>query len=195
MDLKELDIPSQITEEITLGLSKIGIDVPMGLTQGFMLILCLVAIIYGIKKLRKDGAKNLVAVLVVVGFGLYSLGITYSWTNIYLNPLPGELEGSVKIVSNNDDFDDSKFLAMRIELLDLKGENAGLTFGAVDSRNGRFIVKYIPSFFDYPRSIRIHTPGCKTVDVKLKRLSLYYSTQEANIPVLPPVAFECEQIA
>ncbi|MDH3327373.1 MAG: hypothetical protein OEM38_11750 [Gammaproteobacteria bacterium] len=193
MDFDDLDIPSKITEKITLGLSNIGVDVPMGLTQSFMLVLCLVAFGYGLMKLRKEGTKNLLGLLIVVGFGLYSAGIGYSWGNVFLNPLPGELEGSVEFVNTQGgERQDAKFLAMRIELLDLKGESAGLTFGAVDSRNGRFIVKYIPAYFDYPRSLRIKSPGCKPQDLKLKRKALYYSISESSVPILPAIGFYCD---
>ncbi|MDH5231522.1 MAG: hypothetical protein OEZ58_03685 [Gammaproteobacteria bacterium] len=197
MEFDDLDIPSKITEKITLGLSNIGIDVPMGLTQGFMLVLCLAAFTYGIMKLRKEGSSNLTALLIVIGFGLYSVGIAYSWGNVFLNPLPGELEGSVEIVKqNNTEQVDSSYLAMRIELLDLKGESAGLTFGAVDSRSGRFIVKYMPAYFDYPRSLRIKSPGCMPQDIRLKRKALYYvADKDSNIPVLAPIPFLCEQAA
>ncbi|MDH5258979.1 MAG: hypothetical protein OEX07_13275 [Gammaproteobacteria bacterium] len=196
MDFDDLDIPSKITEKITIGLSNIGVDVPMGLTQSFMLVLCLVAFGYGLMKLRKEGTKNLLGLLIVVGFGLYSAGIGYSWGNIFINPLPGELEGSVEFVKKQKgERQDAEYLGMRIELLDLKGESAGLTFGAVDSRSGRFIVKYIPAYFDYPRSLRIKSPGCKPQDLKLKRKTLYYSITDSSIPTLPVIEYYCEPAA
>ncbi|MDX1810827.1 MAG: hypothetical protein R3240_02700, partial [Gammaproteobacteria bacterium] len=155
-----------------------------------------VAFGYGVKKLRKEGAKNLLALLIVVGFGLYTLGISYSWANIFINPLPGELEGRVELAKlQPGDDKESQYLAMRIELLDLKGENAGLTFGDVDSRTGHFIVKYMPAYFDYPRTLRISSQGCKPQDLKLKRSTLYYaSNQDSRIPILPPLRFHCEYV-
>lgn len=195
MDFEDLDIPSKITEKVTVGLGNIGVDVPLGLTQTFMLILCLVAFAYGVRKLRKEGAKNLTGLLIVVGFGLYTIGIGYSWSNIFLNPLPGELEGRVELAKlAPGENPEAAFLAMRVELLDLKGENAGLTFGAVDSRSGRFIVKYHPAYFDYPRSLRIRSTGCKPQDLKLKRKTLYtVSSADSSIPILPSLMFQCEQ--
>lgn len=194
MEFEDLDIPSKITEQVTIGLANVGIDVPMGLTQGFLLVLSLLAFGYGLRKLKKEGTQNLTGLLIVAGFGLYSVGIGYSWANIYLNPLPGELEGSVEISSRTaGERLDAQFLSMNVELLDLKGENAGLTFGAVDSRTGRFIVKYHADQFDYPRTLRISSPGCAPRELKLKRSALHLrSDTEAHIPVLPPLTYRCE---
>lgn len=195
MEFDDLDLPSKITEQVTLGLANVGIDVPMGLMQGFLLILSLIAFSYGINKLRKEGTQNLLGLLIVVGFGLYSVGIGYSWVNIFLNPLPGELEGSVEISrQTSGESVESQFLTMNVELLDLKGENAGLTFGAVDSRTGRFIVKYDADQFDYPRTLRISSLGCAPQTIKLKRRTLHQKADlDSNIPVLPTVNFRCER--
>ena len=93
MEIDDLNLPVQIANAINAHLEAIGISLPLAVTQFFALVLCIAAMIYGILRLRKEGVKDLLGLLVVIDFGLCAGGITYAWAEHMLQPVRGMLEG------------------------------------------------------------------------------------------------------
>ena len=169
MDVDQLNIPVQIANTINAQLAALGISVPLAVTQFFALALCIAALAYGILRLRKEGVKDLLGLLVVVGFGLFSLGIAYAWGEHYLQPLRGTLAGQIDV---RDRQGDDKYTGMRVALLNYRGDSIAHEAGFVDSRNGFFALSYDVVLADPPRTLRIEAPDCDTLDFPLTRAKL-----------------------
>lgn len=169
MDVEQLNIPVQIANAINTQLAAIGITVPLAVTQFFTLALCIAALTYGVLRLRKEGVKDLLGLLVVVGFGLFSLGIAYAWGEHLLQPVRGALAGQIDV---RDRQDDQRYTGMRVALLNHRGDRIAYEAGYVDSRNGFFALTYDVVFADPPRALRVEAPGCTTLEFPLTRSQL-----------------------
>lgn len=169
MGIEDLNIPVEIANAINNALSAVGISLPLYVTQLFLLLLSLTAFIYGIKRLRIEGTKDLVGILVTVAFGLMSAGVAFSWVEAAVNPLSGEVTGQVKI---SDVTGAPPLTSVTVALLDFHGENVARERGIVDSRTGYFALTYAPVWGDRPRVLRITAPGCVPHDVPLDRVRL-----------------------
>ena len=169
MDIDQLNLPVQVADAINAQLAAVGIVLPLVATQLFTLLLCLAALAYGVLRLRRDGIKNLLALLVVIGFGLFAVGIVYAWVEHVVQPVRGSLAGQINLLDGQDE---SGYRDMRVSLLNFRGESVAREAGYVDSRNGFFALSYSPVFADPPRSLRIEKPGCQPYDVSLSRSKL-----------------------
>lgn len=147
-----------------------GISLPLYATQFFALLLSAVALVYYIRILRKEGAKNLTRPLVTVAFGLIAAGIAFSWVEAVVHPLSGEVSGQLEIT---DASGSPPLTAVRVALLDFHGENMARESGIVDSKTGYFALTYKSVFWDYPRTLRISAQGyCEPQVVPLERARL-----------------------
>jgi hypothetical protein len=169
MDVDQLNLPVQIADAINAQLAVVGIILPLAVTQFFTLVLCLAALAYGVFRLRKDGVKDLLGLLVVIGFGLFAAGITYAWVEHAVQPVRGSLAGQVDVLDRQDE---ARYQGMRVSLLDFRGDNVAHEAGFVDSRNGFFALTYEPVFADPPRTLRIEGPNCQPYDFALSRSKL-----------------------
>ncbi|MEW6490292.1 MAG: hypothetical protein AB1578_20580, partial [Thermodesulfobacteriota bacterium] len=79
MELEDLNLPVKVADAVNAALAGVGVDLPLFFTQLAALALAVVALAYGIRKLRREGAGNLLGLLVVAGFGLFALGVLAAW--------------------------------------------------------------------------------------------------------------------
>ncbi len=169
MELEDLNLPVKVADAVNAGLAAAGIDLPLFFTQLCILVLGLLGLGFGIRKLRAEGITNLLALLVVAGFGLLSLGVLAGWAETALRPLPGEVSGRVEVVPGPG----APTLAqVRVSLLDSRGESVARETGAVDSRTGYFALTHEPSFGERPRRLRVAAPGCEPLDLPLSKARL-----------------------
>ena len=173
MELEDLNLPIKIVTAVTEGLANLGIEPPLFIAQAFMLVLCIAAFIFGIILLRRRGIKNLMGLLVTIGFGLFAIGIIYFWLDNIMRPLPGRVTGNVEIVNRDDP---GLYYDMRLTLLDFRDRNITIEGGFVDGRDGSFVLAYRPIFGDYPRSIQVTTPESKAQMFSLNRARLQTGT-------------------
>jgi len=169
MDLDSLNLPVKLTRVITDGLGTVGIDLPLFLTQAFLLVLCVAALVFGVRRMRRVGAGDLLGLLVVTGFGLFVAGVGYAWAQSLFAPVAGQLRGRIDLVGQADR---SAYTGLRVALLNSRGQSVAREAGIVDSRNGFFVLSYDPEFGDHPRTLRISRPGCAELDLPLQRRSL-----------------------
>ncbi|GEM_PF-2550248 len=169
MEFEELNLPLKVAQKLTDGLASVGIDLPLFVTQFFLLTLCIVALGYGLLRLRRDGVKDLPGLLLVAGFGLFALGVIYAWGESLISPLPGQFSGRIDRVDNQGP---DRYDSLRVLLLNGQGEKISREAGILDSRNGFFALTYKPTFADHPRALRITAPGCKLLDHPLQRTDL-----------------------
>ncbi len=169
MTLEGLNLPIEVTRQLTDGLASVGIQLPLFVTQLFLLILSFTALIHGIRRLRREGASDLPALLLTVGFGLFVVGVMFAWGEELLYPLPGQLSGRVDRIDRQDV---DRFEGLRVQLLNGSGEKVSREAGILDSRNGLFALSYEPVFADPPQTLRVTAPGCQAVDHHLQRSDL-----------------------
>lgn len=169
MELSDLNLPVKVSDAINTGLSGVGIVLPLAVTQGFVIILCLVALAYGVLKLRRQEGTALLSILIVAGFGLFASGVAISWVDQGLHPLPGEVKGQVQMVGRTGP---NRYSGLRAALLDFHGDNIGRESGMVDSTTGYFLLTFTPVFGDWPRLIRITAPGCSPRDFPVGQTEL-----------------------
>jgi len=169
MDVEQLNLPVQIANAINAQLASVGISLPLAMTQFFTLALSLTALIYGILRLRKEGVKDLLGLLVAVGFGLFAVGIAYSWSEHFIQPVRGTLTGQIDALDRQGN---ERFENMRVTLLNFKQDRVAHEAGFVDTRNGFFALTYDVVLADPPRTLRVEAEGCQTLDFPLTRLKL-----------------------
>jgi len=169
MELEDLNLPLKVADAVNAGLAGVGIDLPLFFTQFCVLILCILGLAYGVRKLRAEGVSNLLALLVVAGFGLFSLGVLAGWAETALFPLPGEVTGQVELTPGPNA---PQLGQLRVSLLDSRGESVARETGAVDSRTGYFALTYASSFGERPRRVRVAAPGCPPLDLPLSKARL-----------------------
>lgn len=169
MALEGLNLPVEVTRQLTDGLATVGIQLPLAVTQLFLLVLSLAALVYGIRRLRREGASDLPALLLTVGFGLFVLGVLFAWGEELLYPLPGELSGRVERLDRQDV---GRFEGVRVALLNGAGEKVSREMGILDDRTGLFVLHYAPVFADPPRTLRVTAPDCLPLNHPLQRSDL-----------------------
>jgi len=169
VELGDLNLPVKVSDAINAALAAIGIVLPLAVTQGFVLILCVVALAYGIIKLRRREGTALLSVLIVAGFGLFAAGVGISWIDHGLHPLSGEVKGQVEVLGRSGP---NRYSGLRAALLDFHGENIARETGIVDSTTGYFVLTFSPVFGDRPRLIRVIAPGCASQDFPLGQTRL-----------------------
>jgi len=96
VELGDLNLPVKVSDAINAALAAIGIVLPLAVTQGFVLILCVVALAYGIIKLRRREGTALLSVLIVAGFGLFAAGVGISWIDTVCILCPERLKARWK---------------------------------------------------------------------------------------------------
>lgn len=169
MEIEDLNLPVRISQFVVEQLKLVGISLPLLWTQFLVLILCLAASYFFIKRLRQKEDKDLPSLLITIAFVLFALGILYSWLDNKLNPLPGEITGQITLL----DLDDTqRFNGLYVELIDFNDQNIAREHGIIDSRNGFFALTYEVDFADYPRFIRVAGNDCQITNHPLTRSAL-----------------------
>lgn len=174
MEIEDLNLPVRISQYLVEQLNLIGIALPLVWTQTIVLVLCVAASYYFIKKLIANGVKDLPSLLISIAFILFVTGILLSWLNNLVNPLPGEITGQITVLDKNGP---GRYDGLYVELLDFNQQNIARERGLIDSRNGFFAVTYPAEFADYPRYIKISGSDCQTSKHPLKRSNLVSSDQ------------------
>lgn len=172
MELEDLNLPVKVADAVNRALSGVGVDLPLFFTQFGALMLALLALAWGIRKLRQEGLGSLSGLLVVAGFGLFALGVLAGWGQGALSPLPGEVTGRVELILAENQPAPVRLDQVRVALLDSRGENVARESGGVDGRTGYFSLTYAPSFGERPRAVRVSAAGCRPLDVALSRTRL-----------------------
>jgi hypothetical protein len=172
MELDDLNLPVQVADAVNAALARVGVDLPLFFTQFAALVLSLLALAYGVRKLRKEGLGSLLGLLVVAGFGLFALGVLAAWGQGAFFPLPGEVTGQVALEWGGAGPPAVRLDQVRVALLDSRGEDVARESGAVDGRTGYFFLTYAPAIGERPRAVRVSAPGCPPLDVALSRSRL-----------------------
>lgn len=172
MELEDLNLPVKVADAVNRALSGVGVDLPLFFTQLAALVLSLLALAWGVRKLRQEGAGSLLGLFVVAGFGLFALGVLAAWGESAFFPLPGEVVGQVALAPGGAGPPAVRLDQLRVALLDSRGEEVARESGAVDGRTGYFLLTYAPAFGERPRAVRVSAPGCPPLDVSLSRARL-----------------------
>ena len=169
MNIEDLNLPVTISQHLTQLLGQIGIELSLLLIQLFTLVLCIAGCWFFIRRLRRNGIKDLLSLLITTAFILFAIGILISLINNSLNPLPGHVSGEINV---QDRTGANRYLGLTVELIDFEGHNIAREQGLIDSRNGFFALSYQPDIADYPRFIRVSGVDCQTHDHVLTRSRL-----------------------
>jgi len=166
MELEDINLPVKTAELLAGALADVGLDLPLLASQAFAMMLYTAAFVWGVRKIRAEGADQLVGWLVGVAFGIGVLGVLAGWAQSLLAPLPPRVTGQVEIVGEAHG---ARLTDVRVELLDFRGNNIALEPGIVDSRSGFFALSYAPEFGDRPRAIRASASTCRELDTPVGR--------------------------
>lgn len=148
-----LGLPGRLLEQVVQLLAGVGIDLPALLLQGFLLVLVLVALFFGLRQLHASWPEvGALPALVAGATTLLALGIVFGIAAQAL--LPGQLVGRVQAVDLG---------GVNVALLDFRGETIS-SGGSVDSVSGEFVAYYQPLWHGRARQLRLQAPGCKPRD-------------------------------
>jgi hypothetical protein len=161
-DTEVLDFIPKIIEKITAILHKAGIILPSFVIQAFLLILTFILLFLLIQRIRKN--RGTMETIGAAALGLIAVGILISWGEQILFPLPGEIDGYIKLVDRPRDI----YTNIRVNVFDVQGNKISYNSDRVDSV-GRFIVKYSTDFGVKPYVLRVEAPGCTSTDYPLTR--------------------------
>jgi hypothetical protein len=157
-----VDLPAKILETLTDSLSKVGIELPTYLLQGFLFVLAVVPLVLAIQRVRKAAKDDQnkapmdpKLIIAVVGFGLIVCGILFAWAEQILYPLPREIKGNVHLIGATER---ALYGNMRVIVLDYQDQSLGEGF--VDTASGNYAAFWKAGFGNRPRKIRVTADGC-----------------------------------
>jgi hypothetical protein len=162
-----LNWPSKAVNLLRDALASANVEPPVWLVQLVVLLVAIVLIYLFLRLLKTKGnliARGANGVAIIVAGGIL-LGIVWTWIDYALNPLNGQITGTIRGVEPGQ---------VQIQLLDYRDRGLGVV--DLISGSDRFVASYQPFFADPPTSILAEAQGCEAERQALTRRHLQFGT-------------------
>lgn len=174
------ELIANASEAVVNTLAKVGIELPLVISQLFLFVPVLVVLLPLLHWLWSNWQQMeqyvlLVWLTVSTALGLIALGIFIGVLGQFL--LPYQVLGKVKTTNLED---------VRVQLIGFRDQPISIGSGRIDSKSGEFVLDYKPCLDGPARRLRITAPGCADRDFPI-------SYPESHSGNLSEVEYSCEK--